>query len=272
MDKKIIEKVLKYKWEPWLRRPFYAFIMSLFHGSSSKKTFKKIGLSGWEMDSFIFTDSTWYWSDEVFNKTVPQLRNWLKEHKIEEISEKLEVFYQANKLEVARLGADKKMSLKNKLIILENILQQSSAFIWSAHMLEHVIWHDLKTKTVKYIKTDLDKYIGDASYPEKKNALELMEEEMRAGVDLKSIRKKYGWMRARDGFASPYSLKELTKYRSNLKKHEQHIYPEIPKPLRTLYREARELVYLRTRRTDVFYELIFLSRSILQAAAKKYGI
>ena len=140
------------------------------------------------------------------------------------------------------------------------------------HLLEHVIWRDLKEQTKKYIKTDLDKYIGDASYPEKKNALELMEEEMRAGIDLKELRKKYSWMRARDGFARPYKLQELAEHRANLKKYKAHVYPIIPKPLMNLYQKARELVYLRTRRTDVFYEFIFLARPILKELAKKYKI
>jgi phosphohistidine swiveling domain-containing protein len=271
-EQKIIDKVLQYKWDSWLRRPFYAFMMSLFKGSSSKQSFKKIGLNGWELDSFVFTDSTWYWSDEIFDKAVPNLRKWLRKHQISEISDNLEIFNKKSRAEIDKLLLDRKKSLKNKLIILENILQESSAFIWSAHMLEHVIWSDLKKKTPKYINTNLDKYIGDASYPEKKNALELMEEEMRAGVDLKTIVKKYGWMRARDGFASPYSFKDLEEYRANLKKYEPHVYPEIPKPLKSLYREARELVFLRTRRTDIFYELIFLARPIFKEAAAKYGI
>jgi phosphohistidine swiveling domain-containing protein len=272
VNKKILEKVLKYKWELWLKRNFYAFMMSLLAGSSSKKAFKKIGLSGWELKAFVFTEGHWYWSDEVFDGIVSTLKEWLKTHHIYEISDSLEIFYQHSRAQVIALGRDKKIPLKKKLLILDNIFHKTGSYIWSAHMLEHVIWNDLKKKTPKYINTNLDKYIGDASYPDKKNALELMEDEMRAGVNLKKIRDKYGWMRARDGFARPYSLQELKEHQANLKKHKQHVYPEIPKPLVDIYKEAKELVYLRTRRTDVFYELIFLSRPILKEAAKKYNL
>ncbi len=271
-DKKILAKALKYKWEPWLKRNFYAFMMSLFVGSASKKYFKKIGLSGWELKAFVFTNGMWYLSDEVFDEAGVELKNWLKTHQISEISDSLEVFHQKSLMQITSLVHDNKISNKNKLVILDDIFHKAGAYIWSAHMLEHVIWQKLKDKTKKYIKSDLDKYIGDASYPQKKNILEIMEEEMRAGVKLPEIRKKYGWMRARDGFSRPYSLNELAEHKAQLKKHTPHIYPEIPKPLIKLYKEAQELVYLRTRRTDVFYELIFISRPILKSAIAKYGI
>ncbi len=271
-EREVLKKALKYEWEPWLKRNFYAFMMSLLTETCSKKAFVKIGLSGWELKSFIFTEGHWYWSDEIFDSAVPNLKNWLQHHHISEISDSLEIFYAESRARVLSLCSDKKIPLVKKLSILEDVFHRTGSYIWSAHMLEHVIWGELKKKTPKYVKSDLDKYIGDASYPDKKNMLELMEDEMRAGIDLNIIRKKYSWMRVRDGFAAPYSLKELREHKANLKKHKAHIYPEIPKPLANLYKEARELVYLRTRRTDVFYELIFLSRPILKEAAKKYGI
>jgi phosphohistidine swiveling domain-containing protein len=271
-SQQVLKQVLKYKWELWLKRNFYAFMMSLLAGSASKEAFTKIGLKGWELKSFVFTEGHWYWSDEVFDDIVPTLKDWLKAHRISEISDSLEIFYQKSYAQVVSLCRDKKTPLNKKLLILDDIFHKTGSYIWSAHMLEHVLWKEMKTKTAKYISTDIDKYIGDAAYPDKKNALELMEAEMRTGIDLKEIRKKYSWMRARDGFARPYSLEELKEHKSNIKKHKNHIYPEIPKPLVNIYKEARELVYLRTRRTDAFYELIFLSRPILKEAAKKYGM
>jgi phosphohistidine swiveling domain-containing protein len=271
-SKQVLDSALKYKWELWLKRNFYAFMMSLLTGSASKQAFKKIGLNGWELKSFVFTEGHWYWSDEIFDAVVPTLKDWLKVHQVNEISDSLEIFYKKSRIQIINLCQDKNIPLKKKLLILDNIFHKTGSYIWSAHMLEHVLWNEMKIKTAKYILTDIDKYIGDAAYPDKKNSLELMEDEMRSGVDLKIIRKKYSWMRARDGFSRPYSLQELAEHKANLKKHKIHIYPEIPKPLISIYREARELVYLRTRRTDVFYELIFLSRPILKEAAKKYGI
>lgn len=272
MSQDISQEILKYKWEPWLRRNFYAFILSIIACSTSKKAFKKIGLSDWELKALVFTNNSFYWSNEVFDAAIPKLRKWMKENNVSVISNRLDYFYKKNRVKVINLCADDQLSLKSKLLSLNDIFHQVGSFIWSAHMLEHVLWQELKDKTKQYIKTDLDQYIGDASFPEKKNTLALMEEEMRQGVNLEEIRKKYSWMRARDGFARPYSFKELADYRSKLKKYKPHIYPIIPKQLAGIYREARELVYLRTKRTDVFYELIFLSRPILKMVAKKYNI
>ena len=271
-EKKILARALKYQWEPWLKRNFFAFMMSILGGACSKKNFKKIRLNGWELKSYIFTEGYWYWSDEIFDLASPVIRNWLKLHRVAEISQNLEIFYNESVALISSLNRDRKTPLSKKLLILQYIFGKSGSYIWSAHMLEHVIWDDLKKRTSRYIFSDIDKFIGDASYPEKKNKLELMEDEMRAGVDIKIIKKKYAWMRVRDGFARPYNLDELKEHRAGIKKHHPHVYPNIPRPLTGIYREARELVYLRTRRTDSFYELIFLSRPILKEVAKKYGL
>jgi phosphohistidine swiveling domain-containing protein len=95
---------------------------------------------------------------------------------------------------------------------------------------------------------------------------------MRSGVDLKIIWKKYAWMRSRDGFARPYKLSELVEHKAQLKPLKHHRYPVIPRPLILLYQQARELVYLRTKRTDVFYELLFWARPIFKEAARNHGL
>ena len=154
-----------------------------------------------------------------------------------------------------------------------NIFLEIDTYVWAVHILEHYLTPELKSKGAKYIKHNLDKFIGDASYPEKKNALELMEEEIRKGTDYKILVKKYGWMRARDGFARGYNISELMDHAKTLnKKVAPHQYPLIPKSLNKLFADARELVYLRTRRTDILYEFLFLARPLLRAVAKKYHI
>jgi phosphoenolpyruvate synthase/pyruvate phosphate dikinase len=130
----------------------------------------------------------------------------------------------------------------------------------------------IESSSKKYITANIDKFIGDASYPEKKNKLEQMDDEIRNGIKPEVLAKKYGWMRARDGFARGYSVKEIIEHSKEIKKSHPHIYPSIPPALLGLFKEARELVYLRTRRTDVYFELLFLARPILKAIAKKYKI
>ncbi len=272
MSELIKEKVLHYHWEPWLKRNFYAFMLSLIAGSYSRADFKKYGFGDWGLKASLFTEGSWYSSPEIFAEAEPRIERWLANHKIEEISDLLDSFLELKRKEIIDLSKNKKVSLKKKLVYLQNTFHQVGSFIWTAHILEHVLWRQLRAVTPKYIKGNIDKYIGDAAYPLKKNALELMEVDMRSGVDLKIIWKKYAWMRSRDGFARPYKLSELVEHKAQLKPLKHHRYPVIPRPLILLYQQARELVYLRTKRTDVFYELLFWARPIFKEAARNHGL
>jgi phosphoenolpyruvate synthase/pyruvate phosphate dikinase len=272
MKNKTVAKALKFDWEPWLKRDFFAFIMSIFNGGTSKAAFRKIGLPGWEMISFMFNGGEWYWSEDVYNLTEKQIEKWIKTHKISEITERLDKFYSNKKTRILKLVEEPGTDTKKKLLETLNILKEDSTYIWTAHLLEHCLLTKIKKESKKYIKTNIDKFIGDASYPEKKNKLEQMEDEIRKGTDPKIIAKEYGWMRAREGFARGYTVAEIIDYAKTLKKPNQHLYPAIPKPLKKLISEARELVYFRTRRTDILYEFFFLARPIIEAMAKKYNI
>jgi len=272
MSKLIKGKVLHYHWEPWLKRNFYAFMLSLIAGSYSREDFKRYGFGDWGIKASLFTEGSWYSSPEIFAEAEPRIKRWLATHKIEEISGLLDDFLEIKRKEIISLSKNKKVSLKKKLVYLQETFHQVGSFIWTAHILEHVLWQQLRLETPKYIKGDVDKYIGDAAYPLKKNALELMEADMRAGADLKIIWRKYAWMRSRDGFARPYRLLELAEHQTQLKPLKSHRYPEVPRPLVLLYQQARELVYLRTKRTDVFYELLFWARPIFKEAAKAHGL
>ena len=272
MPKSIKEKVLNYHWEPWLKRNFYAFMLSLIAGSYSRSDFKKYGFGDWGVKASLFTEGSWYSSPEIFAEAEPRVEAWLATHKIEEISDLLDSFLELKRREIISLSKNKKVSLKKKLVYLQETFHQVGSFIWTAHILEHVLWRQLRVETPKHIKGNVDKYIGDAAYPLKKNALELMEADMRSGVDLKIIWKNYAWMRSRDGFTRPYKLSELAEHQKQLKPLKSHRYPEIPRPLTSIYRQARELVYLRTKRTDVFYELLFWARPIFKEVAKAYSL
>ena len=49
MESKQINRALKFDWEPWLKRDFFAFMISTFQDGGAKRAFKKIGLPGWEV-------------------------------------------------------------------------------------------------------------------------------------------------------------------------------------------------------------------------------
>ena len=162
---------------------------------------------------------------------------------------------------------------KEKFKIISDILVQVGTYVWIAHIVEHYLTPILKNETAKYIKKDIDKFIGDASYPEKKNALGLMEDKIKEGIDPKKLVKEYGWMHARDGFSRGYTVSEIIEHGKTLnKKDAGHKYPKIPAPLKNIIANARELVYLRTKRTDILYEYLFLARPIFKVIAKKYKL
>ena len=254
-------------------RPFFGFLMSTFQDGNSKKAFEVIGLKNWPDLTYIFSDGAWYYAAEPFEIFRRPVETWLKKHSIEELTDGLEHFHEVKKRLIIELVRRPNKDLQAKLKIILGIYRIITIYIWATHILEYILLPKLRMETAKYINGDIEKFIGDASYPEKKNALEKMENEIRNGTNFAYLSKKYGWMRARDGFARPYSVKEIAKHAKELKNnHTIHNHPQIPKPLQTLYKEARELVYYRTQRTDVYYELLYLARPILRATAKKYNI
>lgn len=268
-----VQRILELGWEKWLERPFYAFIISLFRAGSSKAAFKKIGLAGWSDLDFIFAEGNWYRSEKVFSQARPAAKNWLKNHSVAEINDSLEKFYQEQKALIIKLAAQPAEKTGAKLKIVAAAMKVVATYVWAAHILEDVISPGLKEKTAQYIKKDLDKFVRDASFPSRLSALSLLEKEIRQGASAQEISQKYGWMRTRDGFTRPYSKEEIKEYARSLKKSQnKHQYPSIPQPLRKIFFDVQELVHLRTYRTDVLYELLFLARPILKAIGKKHRI
>ena len=158
-----------------------------------------------------------------------------------------------------------------------DLISPLNVYIWVAHPCEVYYESIFKDKVKKFIpKAKVDKFIGDVGKPYKKNAHNFMEDDVRGGMDLRELHKKYSWMKARikGGFAQGYSLVEMKEIQQEvLKKPAEKIeMPEIPKELEDLVVEIRELVYLRTFRTDVIYELYYLARPIFKKAQKKLGI
>jgi phosphohistidine swiveling domain-containing protein len=272
-SQQIRQKILKFSWEPWLERPFFAFMLSTFKGGNSKKSFKKLGLSGWEYLAYIFSSGQWYQAEEVYENTSAATEKWFKKYSISEITSKLDKFYLEKKERIKKLAKEPNKNTRKIFQEIAEILSQVTTYIWAAHILENIFLPRLKKETAKYISTEIDKFIGDASFPSKKNALEKMEEEIKRGVDFRILAKKYGWMRTRDGFAEPYTPEEIAEHAKEVKEQKiHHKYPKMPKPLKKFFAEARELVYFRTERTDVYYELLFLARPIFKEVASQYRI
>ena len=95
---------------------------------------------------------------------------------------------------------------------------------------------------------------------------------LRAGIPAREIVEKLGWLKIRDGFSDPFNIGEIEKMRAELKPAHLHTAVEIPAPLQDLFEQVREIVFFRTARTDVFYELYYLARPILKELAAKHNL
>ena len=97
-----------------------------------------------------------------------------------------------------------------------------------------------------------------------------MEKAIQNKENPKKIIKKYGWIKARNLFDKGLNENDLKNI--GLENKQKHIRPNIPKKLKKLFNEIQELVYLRTARTDVFYEFLFRAQPLLRDVAKYYNI
>lgn len=122
---------------------------------------------------------------------------------------------------------------------------------------------------------DVEKNIGDISYPSKKNAHVYFMEALASDEPLKSVQKRFAWIKVRDGFSQGFTIEEMAAERKKIRKTglgQEFVRPKVPKELKALAQIARELVYFRTLRTDILYEFLYLARPIIKAVGKYFNI
>lgn len=248
--------------------------MSLFINGESRKAMKKIGVN-MEHVACLYENGAWYQSNEVYEKAAKEIEKEVKKgFAIKKLIKSCEAFRKKNKKILQGLIKNKKITALGKLKKAVEILQKNTTYIWFAHDYEYYLTPILKREIPKYFSGNIDKVIGDLSFPDKKSQHNYLEEELLAGVDLNKIAKKYGWIKARDSFTNPFTVAELAELKENLLKEKKTQVPKlkIPPQLKKLIRESKDLVYYRTLRTDVYYELLFIARPIFEEVAKFYGL
>ena len=273
IDTEVLKRVQSFSWEPWLERHFSPFLLSLFRDGITRKTFEKIGVSDVEMDAFVYENSIWYQSKSVFDRMEVLLEKYLQGHSIFDITKSLEKFRVEKKKRLKELALENGDVLR-KLEEARDIFSSSTAYIWLAHGLEHLYDKKLREVVPQHIRGDVNLFIGDASFPSKKNTHALMEEAIARGDDPQEIADKFGWLKVRDGFSEPFTVEDIIKQKEEQKGHrkENAKTVDIPQPLQQIFSEIRELVFFRTERTDVFYELLFVARPIFREVGEKLGI
>jgi len=241
---------------------------------TSVSNIRNIGIDA-EMIGFIYQRGFWYFSHEVYEDFASQLEKWMAENDktIFDITLSCKKFYEKSKKEILKMVKEDRAD-KNDMIKLEAIFKGCSAYIWLAHGLEEIYMGRLKKEVPKYWAGDPVLFIGDISFPKKKNAHVIFEEKLRSSESLLKIQKQFGWMRIRDSFEDPFSIEELKELREKVKKEKKVPVKKVkaPKEIKQLVEETKELVFYRTYRTDVFYELLFLARPIFKKYGKKLGL
>lgn len=267
-------KILSYSdWEFWAERPFGAFLLSLWKDGNTRAYMKKAGV-GAAWPAMLFQDGAWYKSQKVWSDFAGQLEKYLRSgHTVFEVTASCEKFYKLNKPKIVALSQGKK-DVITRLQELYEILTQISSYVWLAHGFEEVYVHRLRTEVPKYVPGDAEKFIGDVSFPIKKNAHVLMEEALRKNKPIEQVVREFAWIKIRDGFSAGFTVAEMRKEKQKaLHSPAAHWKrPNVPSQLRDLVKVAQELVYFRTLRTDILYEFLYLARPLLKKVAAHYHI
>lgn len=146
-EAEVKKNILNYGWHPWLKRPFYGFIMSTYRNGNTAKAFKKIGLPGWEYD-FLINDEQWYQTDRNFLQAKTAVLKWLKTHSIKEITSRLEKSHEIWRQEVTELSQNPKKDTLLKLKKLKVILSEITTYMWATHVAEYYLLPSSKARLV----------------------------------------------------------------------------------------------------------------------------
>ncbi len=266
--------ILSYQWERWLERPFGTFFLSFFKESLERRVMKKTGVNA-QYPLFFFERGAWYINRKSLAPFHQELEDYLKKGgSIFKITASCQKFYRQSKKQINDLLKNKRDTVW-KATKIKDILSLSTSYVWLAHGLDDYYSKKLHQEVPKYITGDIERFIGDMSFPSKKTAYEIMKDAIRKGEKAELIVKKFGWIKARDGFADGFTKEEIKQLRKELiknKKLNEYKKIKIPKSLLRLAKETQELVYFRTFRTDVLYELLYMARPIFSELARKYGL
>lgn len=274
-DQKIKDKVLAYgDWEWWAERPFGAFVMSLFKDGNTRPYFHKTGVDA-EWPATLYQKGAFYKSNIVWDAFSKQLENYLSSGgSVQQVVLSCEQYGLNAKEEVAKLLQSNKEPLE-KFASLYEILTLNISYVWLAHGFDHIFQKRLYDECSRHVPKDqLDKFIGDISYPQKKNAHHFLEDALRSNAPLEKIQTEFGWIKSRDGFSDGFTLDELRSERAHVQETVMREFarPAVPAELAELVSIAQELVYYRTLRTDIFYGLLWQARPITAAVGELYGI
>ncbi|MFA6992554.1 MAG: PEP-utilizing enzyme [Candidatus Gracilibacteria bacterium] len=234
---------------------------------------KKVGVDA-EWPATLFQNGNWHKSEKVWDIFAEELQKYDND-KLFEVVKFCENYLDIGKKRIWEISKSSATE-KEKLSEIYDVFTQVISFVWLAHGFEHLYSKKLHKDLPKYMAGDIEKNIGDISFPIKKNAHYYFDQALKSDMPIEEVREKFGWIKARGGFADGFSIAELSADRAKVKagseKSKEFIHPKIPKELKKLAAISQELVYFRTLRTDVLYELMWVARPVLTEIAKSFGL
>jgi hypothetical protein len=245
-------RVLEYDWEPWIFREYDAFVLSLFIGGNSRESMLRLGFDI-EHSATLSENNEWFQSKKVYEEALADIQREVKNGlSIKVISESCEVLRAESKDRIAELINNSTKSNLEKFKEVVELIKPFTSYIWLSHDFEYYYTPIMRTEVAKYFNGDIDKVVGDLSFPVKKNSHNLLEDGLIAEDDVQALLKEFGWMYSRDGFVDGFTENDLLELKKKLSAEPKPKTPqiEIPEPLQKYVDELRELVYFRTFRTD----------------------
>jgi phosphoenolpyruvate synthase/pyruvate phosphate dikinase len=270
-EEKLIEMAKKFNWQHWLDRIYHPFIFTLYCRGVDAEYFTKVDMDGFDFNPLLYQFPIIYQSEELTKRNQDLLDKYFCEKTIFDISKSIKRVHEKNRRECGALLKNKNLSPIEKLSEVQEIIRSYGPFLWIMLSLERYYDQRIAEESPKYIKGNIEKFIGDVSVPKKKNAYVKMLDMLDSGAPLEDVQKKFGWIKCRDGLFGFYTIDELQEIKGNHKVLQRHRIT-IPKQLKKLIEEIRELTYFRTDRTDKYFEMLVLARPIFQEVADYIGV
>ncbi len=276
-DKEIIKLFQEKHWDLWLKRNFPVLIPYLMITGATHRMFVKGGIEG-EFPIVLYSAGAWRSNNEMFDLAGSEAGKYLKKTNAKHTNDLCLRAYKDTLKLVKNLLTDEITSpLKQFRQILKSLEINNGIGIWVAHAAEVYYNNEIRIKLKGKIKdTEIDKFIGDISFPKRKNAHVLMADDIRAGESTENLLKKYGWMKSRvaAGFGEGHSYEEMEEIRKSILAEPvaEVEHPKVADDLKYLVSELQEIVYLRAFRTDVLFEVMYRSQPIFVRLEKDLGI
>lgn len=270
----IKKKVLSYCWEPWLERPFGAFMLSFFEVGAMARSMRRIGVYT-AFPLFFFEHGHLMWSDDAARPFIEKLKQYCARGKsvgdVIKHCEKYRAFVRRALLQMAHQKISPRVKAKRALELIGRVI----TYGWFVHGMQKVLEQKLRqaldTTGISYD----EKFIGDITFSEKRSGYQRMEDAIRKNESSEKIAKKYGWVRVRNAFIDPFTPDDIEKMKMDMRQTNRSapfVRPFIPRAARTWAKELRDLSYLCILRTDFFYEMLWIARPIFQSLANHFGL